>query len=147
LKQLEDKDPATNTLQLTKVSIRNLNIGNNSANQLDKNYVYPEGEITGRWASCYDLQPPTLMITTNPIVDLSLGSEIQICPWFLTQSRDWKISDLKSLNKVVWGGLAEIVMPAVTKVQYTPIDAFSLFEKVALHEVYLSGLLGYKNYR
>lgn len=37
---------------------------------------------------------------------------------------------------MAWGGLAQIVMPAVTKAQYTPIDAFGLFDKVLLHEVY-----------
>jgi hypothetical protein len=77
------------------------------------------------------------MITTNPIVETSYGSEIQICPWFLLQQRKWKFSDLKDLNKVLWGGLAKVVMDDFAKVQYTPIDSFSLFEKVALHEVYL----------
>lgn len=99
---------------------------------LDEDYVYPDGEITNRWASCFDLLPPTLMITTNPD---GQHSEIQICPWFLRKARGFKYTDFKSVNAVVWGGLAKLVMDKIADKQYTPIDAFQLFDKVLLHEV------------
>lgn len=96
-------------------------------------------DITSKWADCFDLLPPTIMITTNPgqIANNPIGSlsEIQICPWFLSKERGFKFRDFKSLNALLTGSLARAAMPLVSKALYTPIDAFSLFDKVLLHEV------------
>ncbi|KAF2111176.1 hypothetical protein BDV96DRAFT_188696 [Lophiotrema nucula] len=98
----------------------------------DTDYVYPESEITSRWASCFDLIEPTLAITTNP----DRGpSEIQICPWYLSKARGVKFRDFKSINAITWGALARVSMPLVSSFFYTPIDAFHLFDKVLLHEL------------
>lgn len=64
-----------------------------------------------------------------------IGSEIQICPWYLVKLRGWKITDWNSLNKVAWGSIAKVLMDPIANRKYTPIDSYNLFDKVVLHEV------------
>ena len=96
-------------------------------------------DITSKWADCFGVLSPTLAITTNPgqTIGNPTGSlsEIQICPWFLSKQRGFKFRDFKSANALLIGTLARAAVPVVQKLVYAPIDAFSLFDKVLLHEV------------
>ncbi|KAH7355652.1 hypothetical protein BKA66DRAFT_475297 [Pyrenochaeta sp. MPI-SDFR-AT-0127] len=63
-------------------------------------------------------------------------SEVQICPWFLGQSRGFKLSDLPSLsNQPFVAFLSRLALPAAAKVLYTPIDSFVFMDKVIAHEL------------
>jgi hypothetical protein len=101
----------------------------------DRNIFYKTGELGfpgGRFANCYDLKPPTLMITfTVP----NVYSEIQICPWFLTNVRGYQFRDLPSLGSSFYHLLSKIALPGVAKTVYTPIDSFSLMDKTIVHEL------------
>ncbi|KAH8693463.1 hypothetical protein GQ44DRAFT_832706 [Phaeosphaeriaceae sp. PMI808] len=98
----------------------------------DRNIVYKPTDLTSRFAHCYDLSPPTLMITfTVP----GLYSEIQICPWFLTNVRGYKLKDLASLGSSFYHLISKVVVPVVAKTVYTPIDSFALMDKTIVHEL------------
>ncbi|KAF2272617.1 uncharacterized protein EI97DRAFT_461869 [Westerdykella ornata] len=100
----------------------------------DLNVAYELGTITNRFSSCFDLTPPTLAVTLNVP---NHRTEIQICPWFMTTARGFKFRDLKELRASSWsyGVLAKILMPPISAIKYTPIDAFALMDKVILHEL------------
>ncbi|KAF2271436.1 uncharacterized protein EI97DRAFT_437866 [Westerdykella ornata] len=96
--------------------------------------VYQEDEISNRFAHCLELTPPTAAITFNPE---GQASEIQICPWFMTQVRGFKFRDLTELRagSLTLGALAKISLPVISSMAYTPIDMFQVFDKVILHEL------------
>jgi hypothetical protein len=101
----------------------------------DRDILYKIGNLDspgGRFANCYDLNPPTLMITLNV---LGKHSEIQICPWFLTNVRGYQLKDLSSLPTSAYHLLSKIALPVAAKAVYTPIDSFSLMDKTILHEL------------
>lgn len=77
------------------------------------------------------------MITTNPLVDPKIGSEIQICPWYLMQEKKFKFKSFLDLDwkQMLLGGYAKVRMNDVARKKYAPIDNFTLFPKVILHEV------------
>jgi hypothetical protein len=101
----------------------------------DRDIIYKKGELDfpgGRFANCYDLKEPTLMIT---MTILGQYSEIQICPWFLTNVRGYQFKDLSSLPSTAYHLLGKIAIPVAAKALYTPIDSFSLMDKTILHEL------------
>jgi hypothetical protein len=101
----------------------------------DRDIFYKERDLTfpgGRFANCYDLIPPALMVTlTVP----GKYSEIQICPWFLASTRGYKIKDLSSIPGSAYYAISKAAVPIVAKVVYTPIDSFSLMDKTIVHEL------------
>ncbi|KAF1828488.1 hypothetical protein BDW02DRAFT_635139 [Decorospora gaudefroyi] len=99
----------------------------------DRNLEYNVEDKVDRFAGCYDVRPPTLAVTMTFDGQFS---EVQICPWFLGQSRGFKLSDLSSLsNQPFVAFLSRLAIPAVAKLLYTPIDSFVLTDKVIAHEL------------
>ena len=96
------------------------------------NLAYDTHELESRFAHCYDLVEPTLMITMRFI---NQYNEIQICPWFLRKSRGFKVTDLVDTNQPFYSSLSKLVIPVAAKLKYTPIDVFILMDKVIVHEL------------
>lgn len=96
------------------------------------NLVYDTNELESRFAHCYDLKEPTLMITMRFAYQYT---EIQICPWFLRKSRGFKVTDLVDTNQPFYATLSKVVIPVAAKLRYTPIDVFILMDKVIVHEL------------
>lgn len=96
------------------------------------NLAYDTNELESRFAHCYDLVEPTLMITMRFIYQYT---EIQICPWFLRKSRGLKVTDLVDTNQPFYATLSKLVIPVAAKLLYTPIDVFILMDKVIVHEL------------
>lgn len=86
-----------------------------------------------RFARCYNVNPPTLATTMTFDGQFS---EVQICPWFLGQSRHVKLSDLSNLfNQPFVAFLSRLALSAAAKVFYTPIDSFVLIDEVIAQEL------------
>lgn len=101
----------------------------------DRNIDYKENEVKfpgGRFANCFDVKPPTMMITFTV---LTKHSEIQICPWFLSYARGYKFKDLGSLPASIYYAASKIVLPVAAKKMFTPIDSFVLMDKTIAHEL------------
>lgn len=96
------------------------------------NLVYDTNELESRFAHCYDLVEPTLMITMRFVYQYT---EIQICPWFLRKSRGFEVTDLVDTNQPFYATLSKVVIPVAAKLLYTPIDVFMLMDKVIVHEL------------
>jgi hypothetical protein len=97
------------------------------------NLEYGPNNKMDRFARCYDANPPTLAIT---MTWHGKFTEIQICPWFLRKSRDFKLSDLSSLAKQPFvAALSKVVIPVAAKVPFTDLDVFVLMDKVIAHEL------------
>lgn len=101
-------------------------------NKNRSNLAYDPHELESRFAHCYDLTEPTLMITMRFV---NLYTEIQICPWFLRKSRGFKVTDLVDTNQPFYATLSKLVIPVAAKILYTPIDVFILMDKVIVHEL------------
>lgn len=101
-------------------------------NKNRSNLAYDPHELESRFAHCYDLMEPTLMITMRFV---NLYTEIQICPWFLRKSRGFKVTDLVDTNQPFYATLSKLVIPVAAKIKYTPIDVFILMDKVIVHEL------------
>lgn len=102
----------------------------------DRGIDYKEGEAKhpgGRFAHCYDTTPPTLMITFT--VSITQYSEIQICPWFLSYARGYKVKDMSSLPASIFTAISKIAIPIAARTAYTLIDVFSLMDKTIVHEL------------
>lgn len=99
----------------------------------DRNIDYKVGEISSRFANCYDKKQPTLMITFT--VSITQYSEIQICPWFLAYARGYNRKDLESLPTRTFTAASKIVIPIAARTKYTSIDVFSLMDKTIVHEL------------
>jgi hypothetical protein len=97
------------------------------------NLAYVTGEVTSRFASCYDLKPPTLMVTMR--MGPNEYSEIQICPWFLQQARGLKFTDLAHIGQYSYALLSKWKLPKEAKKFYTPLDTYLLMDKVIVHEL------------
>lgn len=101
-------------------------------NKNRSNLAYDTNELESRFAHCYDLKDPTLMITMRFVHQYT---EIQICPWFLRKSRGFKVTDLVDTNQPFYATLSKVVIPVAAKILYTPIDVFILMDKVIVHEL------------
>ncbi|OAK99902.1 hypothetical protein IQ06DRAFT_348414 [Phaeosphaeriaceae sp. SRC1lsM3a] len=102
----------------------------------DPPVYYKPNELTspgGRFANCFDVNPPALMITFT--IDASHHSEIQICPWFLFNARGYKFKDMSSLPSSIYYAISKIAIPIEAKRKYTPIDSFILTDKTIVHEL------------
>lgn len=96
------------------------------------NLAYDTNELESRFAHCYDLKDPTLMITMRFVYQYT---EIQFCPWFLRKSRGFKVTDLVDVNQPFYAALSKVVIPVAARLLYTPIDVFILMDKVIVHEL------------
>lgn len=90
--------------------------------------------IDSKWVqnSPSDCSLGTLAYTNNPE---DYPSQITICPWFLTYSLKTLFPTSKGLRSQLLGQLARFVIPIASRWVYTKIDAYSLFDKLLLHEV------------
>jgi len=86
--------------------------------------AYDEGDVTSRWASCYDVKPPTLAVTLRFPNEYN---EIQLCPWYLTLERGFRLKELAS-GQTVFSTLSKVFLPS-------PVDACVLMDKVIVHEL------------
>jgi hypothetical protein len=105
----------------------------------DRNVVYQDGALSspgGRFANCFDILEPTLMITMTVEGQFS---EIQICPWYLRKARGFAFRDLKDVSPSILKYISHIAMPLVARLVYRPIDLFVLTDKVIVHELTHTG--------
>jgi len=96
------------------------------------NRVYDPEELESKFASCYNLKPPTLMMTMTFIGEYN---EIQICPWFLRKSRGFKFTDLQDTSQPFYAFISRLAIPVLAMIKYKPIDALVLMDKVIVHEL------------
>ncbi len=75
-----------------------------------------------------------MAVTTVPS-DPDKYSQITFCPWFLDYAMSKAQQFQGQFKPAAIGQLALKVDTLVTKLKYTPIDLFSLFDKVVVHEV------------
>ncbi|KAI9678287.1 MAG: hypothetical protein M1817_006232 [Caeruleum heppii] len=62
-------------------------------------------------------------------------STITLCPWFLSYAMKERWPSCDAWNEKIKSLSAQILDRAVTRFAYTPIDLFSLFDKVIIHEL------------
>jgi hypothetical protein len=98
----------------------------------DRNLAYNKEDTKSRFLNCYDLKPPTLMITMRFTNEFN---EIQICPWFLRKARGFKFVDLMDTSQPFYSLVSRVAIPLAARTMYTPIDAFLLMDKVIVHEL------------
>ncbi|KAF2687476.1 hypothetical protein K458DRAFT_386292 [Lentithecium fluviatile CBS 122367] len=98
----------------------------------NRNLAYKPKELESRFAHCYNLREPTLMITMTWTGEYS---KIQICPWYLRNARGYKVMGLIDLNQPFYTAMSKTVIPIAAKFVYTPIDAFVLMDKAIVHEL------------
>jgi hypothetical protein len=106
---------------------------------MDRNVAYKDGALSspgGRYANCFDVIEPTLMITMTVAGQFS---EIQICPWYLRKARGFAIRDVKDLAPSIIKYMSHIALPLVARFIYRPIDLFVLTDKVIVHELTHTG--------
>lgn len=93
----------------------------------------------GDYNSCGILSG-TFMYTTTPTHPIAAQSpfmQIQICPYFLAwalpTSNKWTVV----LTADYWKSITVSLVEVLSRFKFAPVDAFSLFDKVMLHEVCL----------
>lgn len=98
----------------------------------DTGYTFKKGEMSNRFANCYDGLSAAMMSTFTLTGNMS---QVQICPWYLRTVIEGKHRDLASLPAMIFSGVSKIYMPVKMKLSWTPIDAFRMMDNTIIHEL------------
>lgn len=76
-------------------------------------------------------------VSEAPGDELVSWMQMQICPWFVKYGMSVKFPLTTGIEKTFWESVRGVGVPWMAKLVYTPIDVFSLSDKLLLHEVCL----------